>query len=179
MNTLTELFEHELRDIYYAEHKLVEALGQLAQQSTEAPIQDAFLEHQNQTRGHISRLDQVFTALNEPPSGVVCQGVEGLIKEHDQFVKEEQPTSQLLQFYDINAGIKSERYEISSYEGLIQMANQLNRNDVVPMLESNLKEEQAALHKLQGFAKGYNPLDGGKLEGKGLVENVKEAFQRG
>lgn len=177
MKTLTELFEHELRDIYYAEHRLVEALGQLAQQSIEPTIQKAFTEHQEQTRGHIKRLEQVFSLIHEQPSAVTCPGVDGLIKEHDSFMKEA-PTPQLLQLYDISAGIKSERYEISAYEGLIQMARQLNRSDdIVPLLEENLREELAALKKLDGFSKAYNPLGQGKLEsGKGMAEGVKDAL---
>jgi ferritin-like metal-binding protein YciE len=177
MNSLTELFNHELGDIYYAEHKLVGTLGQLAQQSAEPAVQRAFVEHQDQTRGHIARLEKVYATLNEQPQGIVCQGVDGIIAEHASFMQE-QPTSPLLQFYDIGAGIKSERYEISAYESLIQLANQINRRDVVPMLEANLKEEQATLERLLGFAQTYDARDGGKLEtGHGIAGSIKEVFQ--
>ena len=57
MDNIQQLFEHELEDLYYAEHKLVEALGEMAGESTNPAIRQAFAEHQTQTEGHISRLD--------------------------------------------------------------------------------------------------------------------------
>lgn len=163
MNTLTEMFMHELKDMYYVEHKLVETLGQLAEQSVEPTVQRAFREHQEQTRGHVERLEQVFSSAQEKPSAASCPTVDGLVKEHDSFMKEE-PTPQLLQLFDITAGIKTERYEISSYESLIQMARQLNRGDLVPPLDANLKEEEEALHKLQEFSRSYDPLGAGHFK---------------
>ncbi|HWE60358.1 MAG TPA: DUF892 family protein [Chloroflexota bacterium] len=152
MDTIQELFEHELEDIYYAEHKLVTALDEMATESTEAGVKRAFAEHKVQTEEHIRRLDQVFAALGKKPEGSKCDGIEGLIKEKKSFSREK-PAPQVLDLFNLGAGIKSERYEISAYEGLISMASALGLRDAQPLLNANLREEEHALSTVQSLAK--------------------------
>lgn len=152
MNTIKELFEHELEDMYYAEHKLVTALGEMASESSDSSIKDAFSTHKMETEGHIKRLDGVFAELGMQPKGVTCQGIEGLIKEKAEFGKE-RPNPKLLDVYNLGAGAKSERYEISSYEGLIGMAAELGLTESQTLLSANLKEEEHALSTVRQLAK--------------------------
>ncbi len=152
MDSLRQLFDHELRDIYYAEHALVKALGEMEGESTNPNVQRAFAMHKTQTENHIDRLDQVFAALGEDAEEEVCPGIEGLIKEKKMFAKEK-PTSGLLDLYNLGAGAKSERYEITAYEGLIDMANQLNITQVSVLLEANLREEEQALSTVKNLSK--------------------------
>jgi ferritin-like metal-binding protein YciE len=151
-----QLFEHELRDIYYAEQKLVQALGQLASESINPQAQQAFTQHQTETQNHVRRLEQVFQLLGQTPQAQTCQGIEGLIKEKQAFAKEN-PTPEILQIFNIGAGEKSEHYEISAYEGMISLAQQIGQPQVVQLLQQNLQEEQAALQKLKSIAQSMNP----------------------
>src|SRR4051812_33598012 len=96
VNSPQQLLEHELRDIYYAEQKLVQALGQLASESIVPQAQQAFTQHQRETEGHVRRLEQVFQLLGQQPQAQTCQGIEGLIKEKQAFAKEN-PSPEILQ----------------------------------------------------------------------------------
>jgi ferritin-like metal-binding protein YciE len=151
MTTLNELFEHELKDIYYAEHQLVAALQTLADESSDGEIKKAFQSHRKETQGHVKRLDQVFKSLGEKPASETCPGIDGLLKEKKAFAKEK-PSDDILDFYNLGAAQKTERYEITAYESLIEMAEALGRSEIVTQLEANLEEEEAALRKLKGLA---------------------------
>jgi len=155
MTSLRDLFEHELKDIYYAEHKLVAALGQLATEAISPEANKAFTAHQMETEGHIQRLDKVFKAFGEPPKAETCPGIEGLLKEKQTFSKEK-PSAEILAFYNLGAAAKTERYEITAYEGLIDLATSLGLTDAARLLRENLAEEEAALKKVQDLAKSFD-----------------------
>lgn len=148
MQTIEELFEHELNDIYSAEHALLEALEQMAGESSDREIKKGFTQHRKETQGQIKRLEKVFKSLGQKPQVGTCPGIEGLIKEKKVFMRE-RPSPELLEFYNIGAGQKVERYEITAYEGLIDMAEKLGMSDVVELLEQNLQEEEMTLNKLK------------------------------
>jgi ferritin-like metal-binding protein YciE len=148
MKTLNDLFDHELKDLYYAEHQLVEALQTLADESSDDQIKKAFQSHRKETQGHIKRLDQVFKSLGEKPERETCPGIDGLLKEKKAFAKEK-PVDEILDFYNLGAAQKTERYEITAYESLIFMAEALDQVDIVTLLEANLQEEEAALQTLK------------------------------
>jgi ferritin-like metal-binding protein YciE len=147
METIEELFEHELKDIYSAEQSLLAALEQMARESSDRDIRKAFTQHRKETQGQIKRLDKVFKGLGQKPEAQTCAGMEGLIKEKKMFVRE-RPSAELLEFYNIGAAQKTERYEITAYETLIDMADKLGFSDAVELLEQNLLEEEATLNKL-------------------------------
>jgi ferritin-like metal-binding protein YciE len=151
MTTLSELFDHELKDIYYAEHQLVEALQTLADEASDGQIKKAFQSHRKETQGHIKRLGQVFKNLGEKPASATCPGIDGLLKEKKAFAKEK-PSAEILDFYNLGAAQKTERYEITAYESLIEMAGALGHSAIVAQLEANLHEEEAALKTLKALA---------------------------
>src|ERR1700730_4317182 len=151
MTTLSELFDHELKDLYYAEHQLVDALQTLADESSDGEIKKAFQSHRKETQGHIKRLDHVFKSLGEKPARATRLGIDGLVKEKKAFANQK-PSEEILDFYNLGAAQKTERYEITAYETLIEMADALGRSAIVRQLEANLTEEEAALHKLKGLA---------------------------
>jgi ferritin-like metal-binding protein YciE len=155
MQTIEELFEHELKDIYAAEHSLLDALEQMAGESTDREIKKGFTQHRKETQGQIKRLDKIYKSLGQKPQVGTCPGVEGLIKEKKAFMRE-RPSAELLEFYNIGAGQKAERYEITAYEGLIDMAEKLGMTDVVELLEQNLQEEEMALNKLKAIASEFD-----------------------
>ena len=155
MQTIEELFEHELKDIYGAEHSLLDALEQMASESSDREIKKAFTQHRKETQGQIKRLDKIFKSMGQKPKAETCPGVEGLIKEKKAFMREK-PTEELLEYYNIGAGQKTERYEITAYESLIDMADKLGMSDAVELLEQTLQEEEAALNKLKMIASEFD-----------------------
>jgi len=155
MQTIEELFEHELTDIHGAERSLLDALEQMAGESSDREIKRVYTQHRKETQGQIKRLDRIFRSLGHKPEAATCPGVEGLIKEKKLFMREK-PSPELLEFYNIGAAQKVERYEITAYENLIDMADKLGMSDAVELLEQNLQEEEAALNKLKAIASEFD-----------------------
>jgi ferritin-like metal-binding protein YciE len=155
MQTIEELFEHELQDIYSAEQSLLEALEQMAHESSDREIKRGFMQHRKETQGQIKRLEKIYKSLGQKPESGSCPGVEGLIKEKKLFMREK-PSDELLEFYNIGAAQKVERYEITAYEGLVDMAEKLGMSDVVDLLEQNLQEEETALNRLKAIASEFD-----------------------
>lgn len=155
MSTIEELFEHELKDIYGAETSLLTALEQMAEESSDREIKKGFQQHRKETQGQLKRLDKVFKMLGKKSEGETCPGMEGLIKEKKTFMKE-RPSPDLLEFYNVGAAQKVERYEITAYENLIDMADKLGLSDVVELLEQTLQEEEATLNKLKAIASEFD-----------------------
>jgi Mn-containing catalase len=157
MQTAHELFVHELTDMLDAEQKLVEALGKQAEESSRPDLQKAFQSHQQQTQKQIERLQQCFDLLDEEAEETECKGIAGIIAEHDTFKEEEDPSEDLLDIFNASAATKVESYEIAAYEGLINLAQQLDQSKVARLLSQNLKEEQQTLKKMQSLAKKLKP----------------------
>jgi ferritin-like metal-binding protein YciE len=155
MQTIEELFEHELKDIYSAEQSLLDALDQMASESSDREIKKAFTQHRKETQGQIKRLEKIFKSMGQKAEAETCPGIEGLIKEKKVFMREK-PSEELLEFYNIGAAQKTERYEITAYESLIDMADKLGMGDAVELLEQTLQEEEAALNKLKMIASEFD-----------------------
>jgi ferritin-like metal-binding protein YciE len=160
MESIEELFEHELKDILGGEQTLVDALEQMAQESSDRDIKKAYLQHRKETQGQIKRIEKIFRSLGQKPEAETCAGIEGLIKEKKAFMREK-PTEELLEFFNVGAAQKVERYEITSYESLIDMADKLGLTDAVELLEESLQEEEAALNKLKAIASEFDVTDEG------------------
>lgn len=148
VSTLDELFEHELEDIYFAEHKLLDVLEELAEQTEDEEVAEAFRDHREETQGHIDRLEEVFEMIGEPPEKEECEGIEGLIEEHDEFL-EMDPDQKILDLFNLGAAQKTEHYEISAYGNLALIADRLDMDEAGDILHENLEEEKAALEKLK------------------------------
>lgn len=155
MQTIEELFEHELQDIYSAEQSLLDALEQMANESSDREIKRGFTQHRRETQTQIKRLDKIYRTLGQKPKASTCPGVEGLIKEKKAFMREK-PSEELLEFYNVGAAQKVERYEITAYEGLIDMAEKLGMTEVVDLLEQNLQEEEMTLNRLKAIASEFD-----------------------
>lgn len=155
MHTIYDLFEHELKDMYSAEHTLLDALEQMAGESADREIKKAYTQHRKETQAQIRRLEKIFKAIGRKPQVDSCPGIDGLLKEKKAFARE-RPSEELVEFFNVGAGQKVERYEISSYENLIDMADKLGLTEAVDLLEQNLQEEEAALNKLKVFASEFD-----------------------
>ncbi|HKR94998.1 MAG TPA: DUF892 family protein, partial [Candidatus Angelobacter sp.] len=99
MQTAHELFLHELADMLDAERKLVDALGEQAEEASNPQLQKAFASHQAQTEKQVQRLEQVFEQLGEQPQETECKGLKGLLEELETFKSEEEPAEDILDVF--------------------------------------------------------------------------------
>ncbi len=148
MNTGADLFKHELQDIYDAEFRQAQALTEMAENAGDGKLADALREHREETQGQIKRLESVFEAIGEKPQKEACAGAIGIIKEYKDFVGED-PAEPVLNVFTTEAALKAEHYEIVSYSGLIKLAGQLGRREVIDLLQQNLDEELATAQNLE------------------------------
>src|SRR5690242_13589587 len=114
-----ELFMHELGDILYAERVLVKALPKLEKEATDEELAESFRDHQAETEQHVANLEKAFEELGETVKAEKCPGIDGIKKEHDEFVSEQSPSPEVLDVFLTGAGSRAEHYEIAAYEGLI------------------------------------------------------------
>lgn len=154
VDTIHDLFEHGLEDIYHAEHELLDALEDLEQHTEREEIAEAFAEHREETEGQIDRLEEVFEMFGEPPEKEECEGIKGLIQEYEEFT-EEDPSQDVLDYHSMAAAEKTEHYEIAAYGNLIPLADQLGLDDAADLLEENLREEQDALDELKELTESF------------------------
>ena len=153
MNDPRELFLHELGDVLYAEQTLVKTLPKLQEEASDDELAEGFGTHLEETRQHVKNLEEAFEALGEPAKAEKCPGIEGIKKEHDEFVSNESPSAEVLNAFLTGAGARTEHYEIAAYEGLITMAEAMGEDEVARLLNENLAQEQNALRKIQTIGK--------------------------
>lgn len=153
MDNPRELFVHELGDILYAERTLVKALPTLAEEATESSLADAFQQHLGETKQHVANVEKAFEMMGEAAKAEKCPGIDGIKKEHDEFVSNEGPGRDVLDMFLAGAAARTEHYEIAAYNGLVTMAEALGENDVAKLLSENLKQEKAALEKVTTIAR--------------------------
>jgi len=152
MKLLKDLFLDELTDIYDAEQRIVKALPKLAQGATSTKLKDAFLAHLQETKGHVTRLEQVFALIDETAKGKTCEATVGLLKEGDQLAADFKG-SPAINAALITAAQRVEHYEIATYGSLHEWAGLLGRKDVAAILETILNEEKAANDTLVALAR--------------------------
>jgi ferritin-like metal-binding protein YciE len=142
-----------LGDVLYAERTLVKTLPKLQEEASDDELADGFGKHLEETRQHVKNLEQAFDVLGEPVKAEKCPGIEGLKKEHDEFVTNEAPSPEVLNAFLTGAGARTEHYEIAAYEGLVTMAEAMGEDQVARLLNENLAQEQNALRKIQTIGK--------------------------
>ncbi|OLB60783.1 MAG: hypothetical protein AUI11_12450 [Acidobacteria bacterium 13_2_20CM_2_66_4] len=154
MESLEELLQEELKDIYDAEKQLTKALPKLAKKATTPDLQDAFEEHLRQTQQHMERLEQVFDQLGMPVKGKTCKGMKNLIAEGNDMIADadDDATRDAIM---IAAAQKVEHYEIAAYGTMRTWANVLGHREIASMLEDTLEEEKETDQKLTGIAEGF------------------------
>src|SRR5450432_124094 len=152
---LKELYVDELKDIYNAENQLVKALPKMAKAATSDDLRTGFEEHLEQTRGHVQRLEQIFKALGEKPTGKKCKGMEGLVAEGQEMM-EEDFEDDLMDAALISAAQRVEHYEIAAYGTVRTYAELLGENQAVTLLEQTLEEEKETDQKLSDLASDIN-----------------------
>jgi len=153
IQSMNDLFVHELQDIYYAEQQIVDALPQMISKATSQQLRTALESHLGETRNHVRRLEQVFQMQGVTPKGVDCPAIDGIIKEAKQ-VAGDTADKNVLDAAIIASAQAVEHYEMSKYGTLIAWARQLRRSDCAQILQQTLAEEKAADEKLTSIAEG-------------------------
>jgi ferritin-like metal-binding protein YciE len=153
MSDPRELFLHELGDVLFAERTLVKALPKLQKEASDSELASGFEQHLEETKQHVANVEQAFKALGEKPTAEKCPGIEGIKKEHDEFVSNESPSPQVLDAFLTGAGARTEHYEIAAYEGLVTSAEAMGETKVVKLLSKNLDQELKALAKMRSIGK--------------------------
>ena len=162
-NGLKELYVDELKDLYNAENQLLKALPKMAKAASSDELRQGFEEHLEQTRGHVERLEQIFESLDENPKGKKCAGMEGLVKEGSEIMREDFEGA-LMDAALIGAAQRVEHYEIAAYGTVSEFAKLLGQNEHVSLLEETLQEEKETDEKLTTIAKEINPQAGEGME---------------
>ena len=149
---LAELFHDTLKDIYFAEKKILATLPKMEKAAHSPQLKRAFAKHKTETEGHVMRLEKVFTAIDKKPQGKTCDAIVGITDEGAEIMKEYKGSPAL------DAGLLAaaqavEHYEISRYGTLIAWAEELGLEDAVSLLEDTLEEEKATDEALTEIAK--------------------------
>jgi ferritin-like metal-binding protein YciE len=153
-----ELFVHELGDVLYAERKLLKVLPKLAKEAEDEALRNGIQHHEQETRGQVERLEQVFELLGAKPQAEKCAGIDGIIEEHDTFVREEEPSASIRDLFLVGATLRTEHYEIAAYTGLIGQAEAMGERDAAKLLRENLREEEKMAKEAERLGKELAPM---------------------
>lgn len=138
--TLDDLFYDTLKDIYYAERKILKTLPKMARAASAPELKAAFEKHRDQTQEHIERLQQAFEILGKRAQGKTCDAIEGIIAEGEEIIDEFKGT-QALDAGLISSAQAVEHYEITRYGTLKRWATELGHKDIAKLLDTTLQEE--------------------------------------
>ncbi len=151
MNSLKDLFEDELRDIYDAEKRILKALPKMVRAASGEQLKEAFTTHLEETRGQVERLEQVFASLDLKVRGKACRGMQGILEEGSELMEEDGDES-VLDAGLIAAAQRVEHYEIAAYGTLMAWAKVLGYDEALDLLQENEQEEKATDEKLSQLA---------------------------
>jgi ferritin-like metal-binding protein YciE len=159
IRTMEELFEHELEDLLSAEQQLVEALPKMAEAASNSSLKTAFKDHLKETKTHVTRIEKAFKKLGKEPKAHTCKGMQGLIKEGEDLIKNATDAA-VLDAGLISAAQRVEHYEISAYGSARAHAQALGHTELVDLLQTSLDEEGAANKLLTQLAEGRMSFSG-------------------
>jgi ferritin-like metal-binding protein YciE len=152
---MDELLLDELKDLYSAEKQITKSLPRLAKAATSPELKQAFESHLEETKGQIQRLDRAFEILGKSGKGKKCHGMEGVLEEGSEVLKETAKGS-VRDAALISAAQRVEHYEMAGYGCVREYAQILGQKEITSLLDATLKEEEAADKKLGMIAKKVN-----------------------
>ena len=145
MKTLRDLYIHELKDIYSAEKQLTKALPKMIKATNSDELRQAFKDHLDETERHVERIEKIFESYEKKPGGEKCKAMEGLVKEGEDFIKENKDADpDVLDAGLIAAAQRVEHYEIAAYGTAITYAKSLGEKEAAEILGQTLEEEKGA-----------------------------------
>jgi ferritin-like metal-binding protein YciE len=141
LDSMNKLYVEQLQDLYSAETQLVEALPKMAKAASNRELQQAFEKHLKETETHVERIEKIFENLDYKPGGHKCKGMEGLIKEGEEMIKDAKSDPEVRDAGLIAAAQRVEHYEIAGYGTVRTYAKMLGRRDDEQLLQQTLNEE--------------------------------------
>jgi ferritin-like metal-binding protein YciE len=154
VRTLEDLYVDLLKDLYSAENQLVKALPKMAKSAQSSDLRKAFQDHLRQTEGQVKRIERIFSELEGSPRGKKCVGMEGLVEEGSEIMKEAADPN-AMDAGLIAAAQKVEHYEIAGYGTARAWARHLGYNDAAKLLDQTLEEESMANELLTRIAESH------------------------
>ena len=151
LDTLQALYIDELKDLYSAESQILKALPKMIRAAEHPELKNAFTDHMKQTENQVKRLDKIFESLEESPKGKKCHGMEGVLEEGAELIKEK-PEQDVLDAGLISAAQHVEHYEMAGYGTVRTWAEKLGRDEDARLLQDTLDEERAADELLTSLA---------------------------
>ena len=151
-NMLLEFFNDEIKDIYWAEKHLVKTLPKMRKAASSEELANAFADHLEVTKNHVTRLEQVFEILGKKPVGKKCDAMEGITKEGESIIEDTEEGTSTRDVGLIMAAQKVEHYEIATYGGLAQLAGTLGLDEISDILRETLEEEKETDELLTNIA---------------------------
>ena len=151
--TLQDLYVDELKDLYSAENQILKALPRMIKKASHRELKRAFTTHERQTRQQVKRLERIFKSLGESPRGKKCKGMEGVIADGTELMKEK-AAPDVMDAGLISAAQHVEHYEIAGYGTVRTYAEQLGLGEHVTLLEQTLQEEKETDQLLTNLAVG-------------------------
>jgi ferritin-like metal-binding protein YciE len=152
LETLKDLYIHELKDLYSAEQQLVKALPKMAKAARNKELAAGFQEHLEQTKGHAQRLEQILSSHKQTSRGPKCKGMEGIVAEGAELIEEE-ADEEVKDAGLISAAQRVEHYEMAGYGTARTYADLLSDKEGANLLQMTLEEERATDQKLTKLAK--------------------------
>jgi ferritin-like metal-binding protein YciE len=167
MNSLRELYVEELRDLYSAENQILKALPRMIRAASNKDLQRAFSLHERQTQQHVKRLDRIFRMLDESSRGKKCKGMEGLLEEGQELIKE-RPEPEVLDAGLISAAQRVEHYEMAGYGTVRTYARQLGEDEQANLLQETLNEEGETDKLLTSLAESSINIEADQADDEGM-----------
>lgn len=153
--TLEDLFLDTLKDVYYAERKILKTLPTMEHAATASDLKQAFVAHRQETEGQVTRLEQVFEILGKRAQGKTCAAIDGITDEGAELI-EEYSNSPAMDAALTAVAQAVEHYEIARYGALSTWAGTLGYSDAMSLLQATLEEEKACDEKLSAIAESVN-----------------------
>jgi len=155
LSTLNDLYVEELQDLYSVENQILKALPNMVKAAHSPDLKSGFESHLRQTQEHVSRLEQIFDKLGKSPRGKFCKGMEGILAEGKELLKEDAEPD-VLDAGLITAAQHVEHYEIAGYGTVRTYAKLLGDNEAMALLQKTLDEEEQTDRKLTQLSNNIN-----------------------
>lgn len=153
VDSLYGKFLYHLEEMYYVENRLLGVLETMRENVTNADLREGVRSHHEETRSHVTRLEDVFETLDERPEERECPSFDALVEERERFLEQAIGGDDLQDVTDLGAAVKTEHLEIAGYENLLMLARKLDLpRDVRDLLEDNLDEERRTKKQLKAMA---------------------------
>lgn len=143
VESLPELLKHELGDLLYAEKTVLKTIKKMSKEVKDPMLLERMQQHHAETEQQISNLERAFESIGERVKAQKCEGMLGLVKEHDEFKSDEDPSRAMLEAFDLGSALRVEHYEIAGYTTAIAIAKAMGNTQCVALLNENLAQEVA------------------------------------